>query len=137
MKIVVKGFAYLACACAVLAQAQAGTIAGVARDPSGAAVTGAEVKATSRTAALARTVVTSEQGDYSFPAMLAGEYEVSIEAPGFQRMVRQAAVEAGATTTTDFNLRVGDVKDSVTVDGALPQMHYDSHTVGGLITQGE
>src|SRR5215831_4285119 len=102
MKIVVKGFAYLACACAGLAQAPTGTIAGVARDPSGAAVTGAEVKATSRTAALARTVVTSEQGDYSFPALLAGEYEVSIEAPGFQRMVRQATVETGTTTTTDF-----------------------------------
>ena len=137
MKIVVKGFAYLACACAVLAQAPTGTIAGVARDPSGAAVTGAEVKATSRTAALARTVVTSEQGDYSFPALLAGEYEVSIEAPGFQRMVRQATVETGTTTTTDFALRVGEVTDSVTVEGAAPLMHYDSHAVGGIITHAQ
>jgi hypothetical protein len=119
------------------AQAPTGTITGVARDPSGAAVTGAQVKLTSQATGFARTAVTTEQGDYGFPALLAGEYEVSIEAPGFQRLVRQAAVEAGATTTTDFNLRVGDVKDSVTVDDASPQMHYDSHTVGGLITQAE
>ena len=79
----------------------------------------------------------SAQGDFSFPALLAGEYEVSVEAPGFQRMVRQAVVEAGTTTTADFTLRVGDVKDSVTVDGASPQMHYDSHTVGGVVTHSE
>src|SRR5260370_3572692 len=96
------GFAYLVCACAVLAQAQTGTIAGFARDPSGAAVAGAQVKLTNRATGLTRTAVTSEQGDYSFPALLAGEYEVSVEGSGFQRPVRPAAVAGGTTTTTDF-----------------------------------
>src|SRR5262245_52736469 len=76
------------------AQAPTGTIAGVVRDPSSAAVTGAQVKLTSRSTGFVRTALTSEQGDFSFPALLAGEYEVSAEAPGFQRAVRQAAVEA-------------------------------------------
>ena len=44
-------------------------------------------------------------------------------------------MEAGSTTTADFILRVGDVKESVTVEGASPQMQYDSHTVGGVVTQ--
>ena len=131
------GFVYLTFAGAVLAQAPTGAIAGVTRDPSGAAVSGAQVRLTSRTDGFARAAVTSEQGDYSFPALLAGEYEVSIEAAGFQRTVRQAVVEAGTTTTADFALRVGDTKDSVTVDGASPQMHYDSHTVGGVVTQSQ
>src|SRR2546422_543968 len=112
----------VAYACAALAQAPTGSIAGVARDPAGAAVAGMQVKLTSRASGFARSAVTSEQGDYSFPALLAGEYEVSVEASGFQRMVRQAAVEAGTTTTTDFALRVGEVTESVTVDGATPQM---------------
>src|SRR5215471_13322936 len=120
-----------------IAQAPTGTIAGVVRDPSGAAIRGARVKLTSTATSLARTVVTSQQGDYSFPALLAGEYEVSVEASGFQRVVRQAVVEAGTTTTTDFALRVGEVTDSVTVDDATPQMHYDSHTLGGVVTQGQ
>ena len=68
------------------AQAPTGTITGIARDPSGAAVSGAPVRLTSQATGFARTAVTSEQGDYSFPALLVGEYEVSIEAPGFQRM---------------------------------------------------
>jgi hypothetical protein len=119
------------------AQAPTGTIAGVVRDPSGAVVTGAQVKLVSLATGLTRTASTSERGDYSFPALLAGEYEVSTELQGFRRIVRQATVEAGATTTTDLELVVGDMKDSITVDGASPQIHYDSHTVGGLITQSQ
>jgi hypothetical protein len=45
--------------------------------------------------------------------------------------VRQAIVEAG-WTTTDFSLEIGDVKESITVDGATPLIQYDSDTVGGL-----
>jgi len=129
MKIIPQSIVYLACACAVLAQAPTGTIAGVARDPSGAAVGAAHVKLTSQAVGFDRTSVTSEQGDYSFPALLAGEYEVSIEASGFERVVCHAVVEAGTTTTIDFALRVGDVTESVSVDSATPQRHYDSHTV--------
>ena len=64
------------------AQAPTGTIAGVARDAFGAAVAGAHVKLTSQAVGFGRTAVTSEQGDYSFPALMAGEYEVSMEASG-------------------------------------------------------
>src|SRR5260370_22374596 len=52
-------------------------------------------------------------------------------------MVRQASVEAGAPTTAHFDLRVGEVSESVTVDAASPQLHYDSHGVGGLIAHSQ
>src|SRR5580700_4691454 len=119
------------------AQAPTGSIAGVVRDASGAVVPAAQVKLRNAATGLERTIATSGQGDYGFPALLAGEYEVSVEVPGFQGMVRQAAVEAGLTTATDFNLRVGDAKDSVIVNAASPQMHYDSPSVNGMITREE
>ena len=62
---------------------------------------------------------------------------MSVEASGFQRMVRQALVEAGETTLTDFNLTIGDARESVIVDSAAPQILYDSTTLGGVITQGQ
>jgi hypothetical protein len=52
-------------------------------------------------------------------------------------MVRIAEVEAGTTTTTNFSSSVGETRDSVTVDGTSPQMHYDSNAVGGLVTQSQ
>src|SRR5262245_55224432 len=87
------------------------------------AVRGARVKVANSATGLERRATVSEQGDYSFPALLAGDYEITIEAAGFQRLVRQAVVEAGATTTADFTLRVGDLTESITVDGASPQVH--------------
>ena len=103
-----------------VAQAPSGTIAGAVRDSSGRVIVGAQVQAISRASGQARRTVTVEQGDYSFPALLAGEYDLSAEAPGFERILRLATVEAGATTTADFEMRVGDAKDTSTVDAASP-----------------
>ena len=120
-----------------LAQEPVGTIQGVARDPSGGAVAGAQIKLVSLATGLPRMVTTSSQGDYSFPAVLAGEYELSTDAQGFQRTIRRALVEAGTTTTADLDLKIGEVTESATVSGASPQMHYDSNTVSGLVTHSQ
>jgi hypothetical protein len=117
------------------AQTPTGFIVGVVRDPSGAAVPAARVKVESKSTGLARTVVSSGTGDYSFPALFAGEYEISVEFPGFRRAVRQAAVEAGLTTTTDFSLQIGDEKEAVTAESTSAQMQLDSPSVNGLITR--
>jgi hypothetical protein len=132
-----KTLTFLALIGLTRAQTPTGVIAGVVGDPSGAAVASARVRATSLATGLVRNTTTSDQGDYSFAALLAGGYELSVEAPGFQRMARSASVEAGATTTADFTLRVGDVSESITVDGASPQIRYDSHTVGGLVARSQ
>jgi hypothetical protein len=51
------------------------------------------------------------------------------------RIARAATVEAGTTTRADFALRVGDLSDSVTIQAASPQIHYDSASVSGVITR--
>lgn len=119
------------------AQSPTGALVGAVRDPSGAAVPAARVNAVNTATRLTRTIASSTTGDYSFPSLPAGEYEVSAEVSGFQRMVREASVEAGETTSADFKLTVGDMKDSVTVDGATPQIQYDSNTVGGVVTRSQ
>jgi hypothetical protein len=124
---------------AVLASAQVptGSIAGEARDPSGAALAGAVMNVKSQATGFSRSSVTSERGDFSFPTLPAGDYEVSLEAVGFQRLVRHVLVEAGTTTTADFNPLVGTLTESISVDEAAPQLHYDSHTVGGVVTEAQ
>ncbi len=119
------------------AQAPNGSVAGLVGDSSGGAIRGAQVKILSISTGLARTIRTSATGYYIIPVLPAAQYEVTVEASGFQRMVRKASVEAGQTTTTNFNLIIGDVKESVNVDGATPQIQYDSNTLGGVITRGQ
>src|SRR5215831_2892947 len=115
------------------AQLPTGTIAGVVRDPSGAAVSGARIRVVSIATNESRNETTSQSGDYSFSALIPGEYHVMVEAARFTRMDRAASVESRATTTADFDLRLGDVKQSITVEATSPQIRYDSHMMGGAI----
>jgi hypothetical protein len=52
-------------------------------------------------------------------------------------MVRRATVEAGSTTSTDFDLLVREATESVDVYASTPQIRYDSPTVGGVVTHSQ
>ena len=119
------------------AQIPTGTIAGIVSDPSGATVAGASLTAVNLATGLTRTTTASEQGDYSLPALLAGQYQLTVEASDFQRVVRSAVVGAGTTTTVNFVLSLGRLSESITVDMVAPQIRYDSHSVSGLITRSQ
>jgi hypothetical protein len=125
----------LTCVGVSSAQTPTGSIAGIVWDPSGGGVAGAKVEIVNGSTGLDRRTSTSAQGVYSFAALSPGEYEVGVEATGFERLTRHAVVEAGITTATDFKLFIGDVKQSVTVSAAKPQIQYDSHTINGVVTQ--
>jgi hypothetical protein len=121
----------------VLGQTPDGTIAGVVHDSSGAVMPGVQVQAVNKATGLVRVSAASEQGDYSLPSLLAGEYEISVEAPGFDRAARSVIVQAGATTTVNLDLRAGELKESITVEAISPLLHYDSASVGGVTTRGQ
>jgi hypothetical protein len=137
MKAISVVILYVLTAAIMPAQAPTGTITGVVRDPSGALVSGAQVQAVNLATSLGRTSPTSAQGNYSLPALLAGEYQIDVEAPGFKRIVRSVTVEAGATTTADFDLRLGDVSESITAEATSPQINFDSAAIGGLTTRNQ
>src|ERR1044071_7465652 len=86
------------------AQTPTGSIAGIVCDPSGGGVAGAKVGIVNGSTGMDRRTNTSAQGGYAFAALSPGEYEVSVEATGFERMTRHAVVETGITTATDFKL---------------------------------
>ena len=102
MRIAIRALLCLTCIGASNAQTPTGTVAGVVSDPSGGGVPGAQVRITSRFTGLNRKTSTSGQGDYGFAALPPGEYEVSVEAMGFEHVARQAFVEAGLTTGGGF-----------------------------------
>ncbi len=120
---------------AVHAQAPTGAIAGVVTDPVGAVIPGVRIVVTNKDTGLKRTLMTAAAGDYSAPALLAGLYEVTAEAPGFQRLLREAIIEAGSTTTVHLTMPLGAPTETVTVNGASPQIRYDAHEVGGVVTR--
>ena len=119
----------------VIAQSPTGAIGGVVIDPSGAAVTGVQVRITSRDTGQVRTATASTTGHYQAPALLPGKYTVSLEVAGFKRVERAATVDAGTTTTVDVALEVGDLRDTVTVAVAVPLVRRDHHQISGVVTR--
>lgn len=118
-------------------QLPAGTVTGIVRDQSRGFIPDATVEAISSTTAQVRSTVTNDQGEYTLPALPPGEYEITVRAAGFQRVVRAATVEAGATTRADWVLPLGEVSTFVSVTAASPQMQYESASINGLITHHE
>jgi hypothetical protein len=120
---------------AVFAQAPTGVISGTVTDQSGAVIPNATVTITEKATSTVRSLTTNNAGLYSAPALLAGEYDVRTEAPGFRTLVRQATVTAGNTITVDVQMSLGQASDVVTVEGQAAAINYESHTVAGTIAR--
>ena len=126
---------FLAAAPAVLGQAPTGVISGTVIDQSGAVIPNAAVTVTDKATSTARSLTTNSAGLYSAPALLAGEYEVRCEAPGFRTLVRQALVTAGNTVTVDMQMALGQANDVVTVEAQASAINFETHTVAGTIAR--
>ncbi|MGD1096567.1 MAG: carboxypeptidase regulatory-like domain-containing protein [Bryobacteraceae bacterium] len=112
-----------------------GLITGTVADESGAVVPNATVTITNTDTGLSRTAVANAEGLYSAPSLLAGAYTVRVEVTGFRTVIRQATVEAGATTTVNLSLPVGTAQEVVNVEAATAQINYETHNVSGTITR--
>ncbi len=121
---------------ALLAQSTNGTITGSVRDSSGLAVVGAGVKLTQASTGAVRQASTSELGTFTFPSVIAGEYNVFISSAGFKNAERKR-ITLSATETLplgDFILEVGGVTETVTVTAQGSSVQTASSERGGTIT---
>ena len=115
------------------AQAPTGIITGTVTDETGAVIPNVTVTITNKTIGGTRTITTNAEGLYSAAALLAGDYEVRAEAPGFRTLQRDATVQAGETTTVNLPMSLGESKSVVTVEAATAQVNYESHTIQGVV----
>jgi hypothetical protein len=112
------------------------SITGTVNDPSGAAVAGAQVTVASPEAGINRVVKTSAEGDYSVPALPAGQYNVSITAPGFKKYEAKGVVlRVAQKARNDVKLEVGAATTEVTVQGSeVAQVETQSSELAGVVT---
>lgn len=115
-RTLVACFLCLVLAPALLAQG-AGSINGIVVDPSGAVIPGAKVTATGT--GKTYTAVTNELGEFVFPAVPYGTYQVTIEAAGFrQATYPDVVVEVARATVLRAHMEVGAIASTVTVEAA-------------------
>jgi hypothetical protein len=95
-----------------------GKITGVVTDSSGAAVPNATVTVKSTALMTPRTTTTAADGGYLFDLLSPGTYEVTVTASGFQTVNETGIViTAGFTATINSKLQVGQVTQTIQVEG--------------------
>jgi hypothetical protein len=109
-------------------------INGVVTDPSGAAVVGAKVTAKDLDRGTVWPATTNGDGFYSLPRLPIGRYEVRVENPGFQTAVQSPVeLQLNQTAKIDFQLKVGNVSETVEVTSAAPLLQTESTQLGTVI----
>ncbi len=98
-----------------------GTIQGRVTDAQGAVLPGVTVTATSPSMLGAQTTVSSETGNYRFPAVPPGTYTVTYDLAGFSGVKREGIlITLGFTATINIELVLATLQETVTVTGESP-----------------
>jgi hypothetical protein len=109
------------------AYAQA-TLAGVAKDSSGAVLPGVTVEASSASLIeKARTAITDGTGQYQIVDLRPGTYSVTFTLSGFSAVKREGVeVTGGGTITINADMKVGNVTETINVSGETPIVDVQS-----------
>jgi len=114
-----------------LAQDTRGIILGYVTDAAGSAVAGAAVNVKDLDTNVTVALKTNDSGYYEAPLLIIGNYQVTVDAAGFKKDVREGLVlVAGAHLGLDFKLQVGSSSESVTVKADVPLVNSDTLSSG-------
>ncbi len=114
--------------------AQSASVSGRVIDPSSAVVRKAQITFTDLAKGTSQTTQTNDGGFYSLPFVQPGTYTLSVESNGFKRFERtKITVETAQSLVVDVRLQVGDVSQSVTVDGSGNYINTTDASVSTVI----
>src|SRR5579875_1002447 len=110
------------------------SITGTARDQSGAALPGVLVTATNEETGLSRHTISSRAGAYELLSLPVGRYLVTAEKSGFESVERPGlTLTIGEQVTLNFLLRLGKVRERITVTGEPGIVSTSVRDVSGLV----
>jgi hypothetical protein len=112
------------------------SVKGTAVDPSGAAVPGVACTLSSPATGVAYRTTTDSSGNFVFPTVLAGSYDLILSGAGFQTMQYTSIVVTASQVRSlgSFTLQVGAVRESVQVTADVVDVQLASSEKSGLIT---
>ena len=108
-------------------QSQNAVLNGQVMDPSGATLSGASVTASSDERKVSTTVQTDNEGRFSFPNLAPGNYDLSVEAKGFNSYVQRGIqLLVNQSVTIPVTMAVGATSTKIEVTAAAAQLNYDN-----------
>jgi hypothetical protein len=120
---------------AASAQAVYGSIVGTVVDSSGAGVPNAKVTITDLNRSVSFATDTNESGFFTQRSLIAGRYQVRIEATGFSTYLQEVRVSVDQETTVDVKLQVGQLSETVEVTGGAPLLKTERSDVATTFSE--
>jgi hypothetical protein len=123
----------LSTAAVCLAQSDTARLQGTVTDPQGNAVSGASVNVTSVETGRLSTATTNELGYYTVSALPPGNYRVDVAQKGFKKISRTLELQVAQLGVVDFQLSVGEVTETITVEAGSPVINAQDSALGTVI----
>ncbi|MBC7928643.1 MAG: TonB-dependent receptor, partial [Bryobacteraceae bacterium] len=112
-----------------------GTIAGTVTDQGGAIVSGARVVLVNEATGFTRELRANDSGQYVASSIPTGEYVITVELTGFQRLRRSGIrLTAADSLTVDLQLSIGNVQETIEVTATAPLVQSQTAAVSNLVT---
>ena len=112
-----------------------GTITGTVTDASKAVMPGVKVTAVSRTTGERRETTTNSTGEYVFPFLTPGAYELEFSITGFAATTEKAALAVTERIAVDASLQPAGVANKIEVSSAAPLLQTESVALGRVVDQ--
>ena len=116
------------------AQSTSASLTGRVTDQSKAVITGAKIAGINTGTGVEYDTASNASGDYDLPDLPPGTYRLEIEKTGFKKLIKPDVVlHVQDALEIDFEMTVGSVTESITVEGGAPLVNTESATVSTVV----
>src|SRR5579862_4997004 len=115
------------------AQGSGSSLSGLVTDNSQAVVPAATVKLRHLSTNVINQTLSDAAGYYRFPSLSVGEYEVSVDHPGFAQASLHIQIETAQHARQDFTLAVAGSTKTLTVEAAPSMLSPDDASIGTTV----
>ena len=121
---------------ALWAQSTNATLTGRITDPSKAAIVDAKVAVIGTETNMRYETSSNPSGEYYLSNLRPGLYRIEVEKSGFKKLIKPGVIlHVQDALSTDFEMAVGEVTDSITAKAGTPLLSTDSATVSTVVNR--
>ncbi|MGI8745528.1 MAG: TonB-dependent receptor domain-containing protein [Bryobacteraceae bacterium] len=119
------------------AQTTNGAVTGIVTDSTGAGIPKARITLTDRGTGSKRDATSDSAGGFRVNGVPEGNYRVEVQANGFKTGTADFKLDVAAVQTLNISLEVGQITQSVVVNGAVQQVNTEDATLSGVVQESQ